>query len=531
LALTVGGITAGPPNGTFNYYISTTGADTNPGTLASPWALTSLLNPRCGGYNSAIKANQALMAGKSIGIVAGTYNLMQNYNVGSLSNMNFVEPLLITPSGTSTNFTYLGSCSSSGQYQQLAAKINFGLTDANNPAGSGEPAPGIGGSDALGTGYTIIDGLELTNTNDQIVSLGSGNNVTNLPNHIRNCYVHGVNSTTTGANSAGIRAYSCNGSIISNNYVTNIVNNTNRNTAIETWGCVNTVIQYNTIIMSNAGAAGIYVKNQTPQGQHSVAIQYNYVDLSAARSLGGSGIVSWDLVGSSSNTSYLRNNILLGVQPMQQGIAGVTGQAYAENKVISNNTLVSIANGSATQMNPGGIHVVGSGACVRHYNNIYIAPSVGAGYGYFCCNADNPALIDYNLYPTALELGLSAAGGAVNTWPRSFVTSLSAWATLINSGAPNCIGKDAHARLGNATLVGGTQALPAQAYQLSSGSAGKGAGSSNGQTSGTATDMGAWGGIDVNTGQSVAQIGCSFTPGSSTVVPPTVPMSPVLTVS
>ena len=50
---------------TFDYYISTSGKDSNSGTLASPWALTSFedTNP-----------NNRLMAGKRIGLIAGNYS-------------------------------------------------------------------------------------------------------------------------------------------------------------------------------------------------------------------------------------------------------------------------------------------------------------------------------------------------------------------------------------------------------------------------------------------------------------------------
>jgi len=485
----------------FDYYIGLGGNDANPGTLASPWAITSLLNPRLPTCTATAKANQALMQSKRIGLIAGTYT--PNTVMGSLSNLNFQEPVLIVPKGTPAAFTYLASCDATGAYSARASIINFGLTDTNNPAGTGEPAPGIGGSDALGTGYTIIDGLELTNTNDQIVMLGSGNNVTNLPNHIRNCYIHGVNSTTTGANSAGITAYSCNGSIIENNKITNIVNSSNRNTAIELWGCRNCILQYNTIVMANAGSAAIYIKNQTPQTQFGNTIRYNYADLSAATSLGGAGVYGWDITGTSANTSVFHHNIALGIQSFREGLAGVSNQSQVENQQFYNNTFVT-----PTQFNPGSLVTVGSGPVLTYYNNIHASPNSGF-QGVFLTNSDNPVLIDYNLYQ-AINNGLNAPGSGCAASMASPKTTLATWQAAIAAAAPSCIGKEAHALTGTPTFVGGTPALPAQAWQLTSGSIGHLAGSSTGQVGGTAIDMGAWGGTDVNTGQPIAQIGSSF---------------------
>ena len=51
---------------TFDFYISTNGDDGNPGTVSSPWAITSLIS------NS---PNNSKIAGKRVGLIAGTYNV------------------------------------------------------------------------------------------------------------------------------------------------------------------------------------------------------------------------------------------------------------------------------------------------------------------------------------------------------------------------------------------------------------------------------------------------------------------------
>jgi len=84
---------------TFDYYISLTGNDSNPGTLTSPWALTSL---------RAMSANWSKLSGKRIGLLTGTYN------VGSMMVDDPATGALQIPGGTSSSWTYLVSSNTSG---------------------------------------------------------------------------------------------------------------------------------------------------------------------------------------------------------------------------------------------------------------------------------------------------------------------------------------------------------------------------------------------------------------------------------
>src|ERR1700721_4657316 len=74
---------------TFDYYISPTGSDSNPGTQASPWAITSLQDTN---------SNNARMAGKKVGMIAGTY-ACSGMQSGSTPN-DYHPPVLILPKGT-----------------------------------------------------------------------------------------------------------------------------------------------------------------------------------------------------------------------------------------------------------------------------------------------------------------------------------------------------------------------------------------------------------------------------------------------
>ena len=362
-----------------------------------------------------------------------------------------------------------------------------------------------------GDGYYTIDGFEVRNANDRLISVGGGTGAGSAANCsgvvVKNCYCHHIVSTSVGSNSTGITAYALNGGLIQNNFVTDVVNSTNRNTGIETWSCQSTVIEYNTVVMSNANAGAIFIKNA---GQKNIAIRYNYCDLSGSANNSQSAI-AWDLGGSSSDMSSLHHNIIIGTQPLTVGIV-TGGPDSVEKQQIYNNTFVGNPG-----FNPGGVRPWGAAGVLTHYNNIYSRASVG-GRGDLDVNASSPTLTDYNLFSSTPQLGITPNGST--NYPATY-SSLSSWAAALPSG---CAGKDAHSVVGAPAFVGGSPTYPAQKYQLGSGSLAKGSGSTNGQASGSSCDMGAWGGASPP-----ARVGCSFVPG--VVAPPAVPDAPVLNVS
>jgi hypothetical protein len=145
----------------------------------------------------------------------------------------------------------------------------------------------------------------------------------------------------------------------------------------------------------------------------------------------------------------------------------------------------------------------GAAATITFYNNIISRSTVG-GRGDVDISASAAALWDYNCYPASPQLGLSTDN--TTDYPGTLYTTLSAWAAALPSG---CTGKDSHSALGSPGFAGGAGSKPAN-YKLAVGSICRGAGSSTGIVGGSAVDMGAWGGTDVNTGLAIAQIGCAF---------------------
>src|ERR1700733_8359267 len=136
----------------FDFYVSTTGNDSNNGlTPATAWAFTS--------FNNTGSTNNAKMAGKKIGIVAGTYNLSQ-LTSGHTGSGDYTWSLMNLPGGTSTSPTVVASCNASGVYTPRVAIIFVDVLNNNGCIGGG------GGQAGGGTAsYITVDGLTVNGNN------------------------------------------------------------------------------------------------------------------------------------------------------------------------------------------------------------------------------------------------------------------------------------------------------------------------------------------------------------------------------
>lgn len=158
-------------------------------------------------------------------------------------------------------------------------------------------------------------------------------------------------------------------------------------------------------------------------------------------------------------------------------IEGWTGNGYARDNysessgtTFYNNTFIVSSTGQA-----GILFVVNTGNPLTFYNNMVVR-SGGSSSEYGDMNAGGSgtfALSDYNLYGTTATLH------SPNGTPRTFA----AYKTQIG-------GLDAHSLNSDPTFVGGGSG-PYQ-WKLSGGSAGEGAGSSDGTTGGSAVNIGAF---------------------------------------
>lgn len=105
---------------TFDYYISPTGSDSNTGSLASPWAMTSLSLVTINANNV---ANCKAMAGKRVGCLPGTYYLTCSFTGSITSGSNSM-----TVSGLSSVLTQgMGLISGFGSaYTAQSGNYNYG---------------------------------------------------------------------------------------------------------------------------------------------------------------------------------------------------------------------------------------------------------------------------------------------------------------------------------------------------------------------------------------------------------------------
>jgi hypothetical protein len=516
----------------FDYYISTNGSDSNPGTLASPWAITSLRTA---------SGNFRLIngTGKRIGLLPGNYDV-SSYMVG---NSPDVGALQIPGGASSSAVTYLASSDASGNYSPRTATIDmkgasgvFGGIHSHGP-GTGD-GPGLAHCGQYPSAYTTsnltIDGLRFTGWSYRGLDIGAAYNADG-PSGIANVLVTnceftggGFNSGDSEDNCAALWVQGGAGVTISNNWfhdsVGHVANSGDHFNAIIVWGpnqgpastTYNTVIQFNTFV--NAG--NVYGKEIKVEG---TTCQNNYIDVSnlSVNSVGFQDFTGYNTAGLS-RTSIFRNNIIV-MQGNTVGGNTAFGQSTLSNAgtfttpvQIYNNTIICTTTGPGPTV--AWISATGNGTgAMQYYNNIYTSRGSGSwnNFGNFRTNPSAIKVMDYNLVPSSgVTWGLYQ-----NASPTNLIASYPTIAAL--TGALSAlgigVGLEAHSLTGAPTFVG-TGSLAAQ-YQLASGSLGKGAGRIGGTSSGAATDMGAW-------GNGATQIGCNFTSGAVKT-----PDSPALTVT
>jgi hypothetical protein len=479
---------------TFDFYISTSGSDSNAGTVSSPWAITSLRD------NS---PNNAKIAGKRVGLMAGTYNIAGitsgSYpgNVGGTDNYQY--PVLHIPAGSTSSPTYVASCDSSGVYSRGAATILYGNVSSVNAAL---------GQDSGGGGNVTIDGLTINGNGytgtlitfffngNQYSGPGTGPGVT-----IKNCEVFNCGNGPTGSNCAGVFLQCALNAVIQNNYIHDVQKPADpaHCHGYEEYGCTGTQFIYNTVSNCSSGV-------EAKAGCGGTLVAYNYLYKCAQTSGDGAfgGFDGAEGNPNSPNTAYtFHNNIIDSCGG--QHVCDVGGPNVSQGILWYNNTCYDTRTGGFTTLD------LRSGSrLIQCYNNINVCTSGGGAYtGTVAMTSGGWTVLDYNTYYFSTYnqgFGLNAS----NTY-----TSLSAW--------QSATGAEAHSINSNPTFASSIKpgAGPSQ-FQLASGSPCKGTGRTGGTSGGSATDMGAW-------GNGATMIGCSFVSGAAT--PAAVPDAPKLTVS
>jgi Right handed beta helix region len=475
LVRTASAQTTSPPI-TFDYYISPSGSDSNPGTQSQPWAIT------------AINTHRAEYAGKRVGLLDGTYNVHALCQNGKWS-----EPALAINGGPNA------------ESPTVIAAVNprQAILTGAHPVTGAYPTTqsGIIGQGYMQTQYkgnVIIDGLYITRSFQYGIAFYAP-----VPNQkeggtsgfiVRNCEVYDIDGITND-NVGGILMYFCTGALISNNKIHSVQPLTPGNplpsnvAGIFSFNCHSNIYEYNTIYDCNDG---IYDKNAY-NGNHTH--RYNYIECAGLHPYAALKDCSG---GDAGDTLTSHNNILIG-PVVWDGSTGVNMPSL-QSLVFYNNTCIYGSPGRTTD---NGIFYAARGstlsppATITFYNNIIHCNGTAGYAGLVLLCAGTIELSDYNCFSCAGSdkiLALNPESKPRGSNPQLY--TLAGWRSAT--------GMDSRSMASAATFASPLDRTPA-GMQLRNASPGQGSGRVGGVASGTVTDMGAWGG-------GATQIGCNFGP-------------------
>jgi hypothetical protein len=482
----------------FNFFISTTGSDSNSGTsTSSPWAIT------------AINTKQSTYAGQNVGIMPGTYDVSV-----TMQNCNVQEAILQIKGGpNSSTRTYIGTCNSSGQYQQGTAILDcFGtvgqygggnITSFPYPIGQTEGG-GNAGPQPSNVGNWILDGLVVSGFSRWGICVNdSGGGLPQVPNvTIQNCTLHNSRNPTTNTHPGPIIIYRATNTLVTNCWLYD-----NNSTAADGNHYAGILI-----FGITGPTSGIIIEKCTLNNSSTIysAEDNNAVDNVTIRQC----YMDMTLAGTNFNQPYA----IQGAGKAQSGLTAcqfhnnivkggnfydMSGTLPTENGIVFYNNTWDLDGGTGYGSSDAGlfrgVESVGSTALFTVYNNLVYdngASTLGQ-LGYIASNTDGFALIDYNIYGTiASKYFTYGANGGGEIGSVSFST----WKTTV--------GGESHS-ITNATNPFTNVGVNALAYTIVSGSPAFGAGRVGGLSSGGVVNAGAWDGV-------VTQIGCSFADGRST---------------
>lgn len=492
---------------TFDFYISTSGSDSNAGTLASPWAITSLIST---------SPNNSKIAGKRTGLIAGTYNVSGTSVSGATKIGNGSYPTngsfcaLSIPPGTASASTYIGSSSAGGTYSARAAIINLVSGQASSSGNQWYNA--IIGRDQTSTaGYVTIDGLTINgngmdcggadgnegahivffqSTDGSFTAAGSMAGIV-----VQNCELYGINATDSGGNDALVWLQGCSGAVVQNN----LLHDVNKSSqidhchAIEAYSVTGGSWINNTCYNTTGGAF------EAKEGCSGIVCAYNYFYNCVTVGGGNAAVLQgWDGAEGNPNSPnlpfYLHHNIFDTCGRVTFGESNNANHTMAVQWY--NNTIYD------PRSSVGGTVVLQANSqLIQHYNNLYVMPNAGSvsGFGSFSSGNTNPMGFDAVYAPSGSASGVFSGG--VSGDPSITSDPLFAIGTVL-------------------TIVTGKGA---NQFQLGASSPCANAGHVGGTSSGGTCNIGAWDGT-------VTQIGCSFAAGSTGTASP-VPSAPTLSVS
>jgi hypothetical protein len=497
---------------TFDYYISPSGSDSNPGTQAEPWAIT------------AINTKQSMYAGKKVGLLDGTYLMYSMLNGGSYLH----AALLVNGSTDPKNPTLI-----------QAVNPRMAILDghqAPGTPGTGYPSGtaaiiGVGQGDTPPIlGNVVIDGLVVTGSNTlgihffckgaNTITAPAGQNYSGRSYGgatgivVRNCEVYDIYSTNFGNNPHAVGADYVTGMLVQNCKIHPMWTMSSPEVqGILTFNTNESIYEYNTIYACGSAIE----EKEGPQG--GTTVRYNYLE-GADSNLGTIRDMSGGILGM---TTTFHHNVVVGPTPWNNNDSTNLSEISQENLICYNNTfyygggnfpsfgVIWKCWGSAGPTSPLALETF--------YNNIYYCTGNGPTGADVGLTAGAFSLSDYNSYrpasaTTSLLYTFAEGGGSEKGY------TLSGWQRATS--------QDAHSITVNPNFVNPKSANPI-GYQLQGtyGNLGtspcSGAGRVGGIPAGARCNMGAWDG-------SVTQIGCDFNSTIAADASSANPSAPVLSI-
>lgn len=457
---------------TFDFYISPTGSDNNPGTLASPWAITAL-NTRRSTY-----------AGRRVGLLNGNYDL-SGMNASNGASADVPYPILQVAAGTAGSPTVIKSVN------PRAAVLNL-----RSSSGVRRQLPAIGQYN-LG-GYVTIDGLTVTGGGFWLMSFwgASASDYARFAPGIivQNCHLYD-SVLPTRDNNPAIWLDRCINPIVRNNKFHDITDAGSGYgpCAVMTLSVRGLVMEYNECYNTRAFLHDKHNDGQGGYASDGFVVRYNYVhDIADAAFVG----LDTEYHSMSPNVPYqdcvIHNNVFVGCGAAWYcKVNAPTRMSVA----IYNNTFVltrTLAGDNGGWWGPS----ASASNRISYYNNIFHRNGFSMGYmGDLAISAGAVGTVNYNMYSSTMRINLlsplNSNNGSTVVTPYS---SLSAWRSA--SGA------DANSIQAAPVFVGGSGA---GAYALAANSPGRSAGRVGGVSTGAAVHIGAWDGV-------ATQVGCQFGP-------------------
>jgi hypothetical protein len=477
---------------TFDYYISPSGSDSNPGTQAEPWAIT------------AINSKQSVYTGKKVGLLNGTYNVYSLCQAGAWN-----RAALVVNGGTPSSPTLIA-----------AVNRQQAILDAHDPSTGAYPtaicAPiGVGPADSPSNlGNFIIDGLVVTGSNSLGITIhcalpgvteGGATGII-----VRNCEVYDITSVAFGDNPAAINPSFVSGLLLQNCLVHPLkAGNTAEICGVVSFNTRGNIYEYNTIYDATIAMQ----EKEGPQGGSTV--RYCYLENNSS---------SWPTVkdfsgGVLGQVTTFHHNIIVGQTAWENGDATNPNHVSQESLLCFNNTFYygagAFGGGALAWLSWGSGDSTSPPATETLYNNIYYSTAPLGGAALTTFNQGTLALSDYNCFQpsaaTSAELIYDPPGGGGGAPGYT----LSGWRSTT--------GMDHNSITGNPNFVSPTHANPS-GFKLASSSPCIEAGRVGGISSGTRCNMGAWDGT-------VTQIGCDFSSTIPADASSGTPSAPVLSIT